>query len=118
MTLTSPPLPSTSCYCSRQGFLEDLRLIRDNCHTFSKTTHPNLPAVADKLLAEGERGIELSKVVCIITLCSKYASLCSKYATCCSKYATFCSEYATFCSKYAIICGKYATLCGKYATSC
>ena len=60
-------------FVHRQGFLEDLRLIRDNCHTFCRNTHPNLPPVADKLLAESERGIEFSKVVCIVTLCSKYA---------------------------------------------
>ena len=59
----SPNLRPNKKNKKKQGFLEDLRLIRDNCHTFCRNTHPNLPPVADKLLAEGERGIEFSKVV-------------------------------------------------------
>jgi hypothetical protein len=41
-------------YCSHRGWLEDLRLVRDNCHLFCATRHPDLPPIADQLLARGE----------------------------------------------------------------
>jgi hypothetical protein len=41
-------------YCSHHGWLEDLRLVRDNCHLFCATRHPDLPPIADQLLARGE----------------------------------------------------------------
>ena len=42
------------CYSSRDGWLEDLRLVRDNCHLFCATQHQDLPPIADELLARGE----------------------------------------------------------------
>ena len=30
-------------YCSRHGWLEDIKLIRDNCHQYCTKRHPNLP---------------------------------------------------------------------------
>jgi len=44
-----------SCsYRSQEGWLEDLRLVRDNCYLFCASRYPNLPPVADRLLARGE----------------------------------------------------------------
>ena len=45
-------------YSARHGFLEDLRLIRDNCHTFCGDKFPNMPPLADELLALGEELIQ------------------------------------------------------------
>eukprot|EP00802_Teleaulax_amphioxeia_P000375 Tamp_00375.p2 GENE.Tamp_00375~~Tamp_00375.p2 ORF type:complete len:861 (+),score=154.95 Tamp_00375:4039-6621(+) len=41
-------------YCSHRGWLEDLKLVRDNCHLFCATRYPDLPPIADTLLARGE----------------------------------------------------------------
>ena len=42
-------------YCSRHGFMEDMKLIRDNCHQYCTNRHPNLPPVADKLIERVEK---------------------------------------------------------------
>ena len=41
-------------YSSREPFLEDIRLIRDNCIKFCEGRFPNMPPVADELLAEAQ----------------------------------------------------------------
>ena len=45
---------STYRYTSHRAWLDDLRLLRDNCHSFCSSRHPHLPPISDLLVARGE----------------------------------------------------------------
>jgi hypothetical protein len=47
-------------YSSRGGWLEDLKLLRDNCHLYCESRHPNLPPLSDKLLAQGQKFLQVN----------------------------------------------------------